>query len=180
MRHPLRGLTVLVAVAAMLSGSMLTALAKPAEHFFDEGSFSDVFDCDGLELEEEVTFREHVLINGRGQDRVPHFQANVSATHVITNPANGKTFTISFRFLDQDQSVTGNDDGTLTVIILLAGRVQHYGPDGKLLFLDAGQLVVETLWDDGGTFLDREELKAVGRSDTADRDFCADMHELLG
>lgn len=31
-----------------------------------------------------------------------------------------------------------------------------------------------------GTFLGEELLKQVGRHDTTDRDFCADMHEFIG
>jgi hypothetical protein len=188
MRHRwLRALTVTLMAAAVLLGSSLPVLAKPAEHFFDEGSFSLDIDCgDGLVLELDGTFQEHVLIIDRGKDRVPHFQANVSRTLIFTNPANGKTFTESQRFVDKDQSVTDNGDGTFNVVILLAGRILFHGPDGKLLFVDAGQQVLETVWaDDGdfpsdGTFLGGELVKAVGRADTADRDFCEDMHELLG
>jgi hypothetical protein len=187
MRHPsLRSLTVSVAVAAVLLVTGVTAQAKPLVNFTDTGTFAGEVDCgDDFVLQTQGTFREHVLINARGKSRLPHFQVNVSFTTVITNPDTGKTFTIIGSFLDQDQSVIDNGDGTFTVIIKFVGSRRNLGPDGKLLFIDAGQELLETQWaGDGefpsdGTRLSEELLKLVGRHDTADRNFCADMREFL-
>jgi hypothetical protein len=159
-----RKLVVAALAMTMLIAGTTTATAKPLFNDFDEGSWIEVFDCDGLELVSEGTFREHFLAVGRGRHGLPHFQANVRFTNVITNPATGKTFTIDGSFLDKDHTVTENEDGTYTVIISFHGRERFLGPDGKLLFLNAGQLTLETLWaGDGdfpsdGTHLDVQEL----------------------
>lgn len=183
----LRKLAAGALAAVMLVAGTLTATAKPVEHEFGEFAFSFVNDeCEGLELLTEGTVKEHILINGRGPDRVPHFQANISVAGSITNLATGTSVTFTNRFLDKDLKVTDNSDGTFTVIITLAGQFRLFGPDGELLFRDAGLVVLETLWADdgdfpsGGTRLGEELLKEVGRTDTAGRDFCADMHEFLG
>lgn len=187
MKH-LRALAASALTAVMLVAGTVTATAKPVVHEFGEFAFSFVNDeCEGLELLTEGTVKEHILINGRGPDRVPHFQANISVAGSITNLATGTSVTFTNRFLDKDLNVTDNSDGTFTVIITLAGNFTLYGPDGKRLQMDAGLVVLETLWaDDGdfgpssGTRLGEELLKEVGRTDTAGRDFCADMHEFLG
>ncbi len=178
---------MLVLVGALMVGSIESAIARPLVNFVDEGTFSyQIGDCENLVLDVEGAFWEHILISARGRDGLPHFQANVSVTEVITNPDTGKTFTIASRFVDKDQTVTENEDGTFTAIITFAGRIQYRGPDGKPLFVEAGQIVSETVWDDdgdfptGGTRLELEELKVVGVSQVAGRDFCDDMHEFLG
>jgi hypothetical protein len=173
--------------ATMLAAGTVTAAAEP---FVNETfEYSDSFvidDCDGLELLGEESGRGHVLINSQGSDGLEYFQANVGGTGTITNPATGLSITYRFRFLDQDLKVSENEDGTFTVIIKVSGPSQTFGPDGKLLFVDTGQAVFQTLWaGDGdfpsdGTQLDGVELKNTGRLDTRDRDFCADMHEFLG
>ena len=92
-------------------------------------------------------------------------------------------------FNDKDQRVTGNGDGTLTILLKTTGSSKFYGPDGKLLFNDSGQVWVEILVDHAGTpndptddvFLEETLVKGpTGRSDTQDRDFCDDIHEFIG
>lgn len=81
--------------------------------------------------------------------------------------------------------MTDNGDGTLTVLALSTGVVKNYGPDGKLLFVDSGQVRFDLLIDHGGTPTDPEDdvfltqtlvKESTGRNDTATRDFCADLH----
>jgi hypothetical protein len=73
--------------------------------------------------------------------------------------------------------VTLNDDGTYTVVIKVSGSFRNLGPDGRLRFVDAGQVLLETTWaGDGefpsdGTRLSEELVKLTGRRDTVDRDF---------
>jgi hypothetical protein len=91
--HPLRVSTVMVTVAAVLFGTGVIAHAKPLVNATETGTFDGPIDCgDGFVLQEQGTFREHVLVNTRGRSRLPHFQANISFTNVITNPDTGKTF----------------------------------------------------------------------------------------
>jgi hypothetical protein len=86
--------------------------------------------------------------------------------------------------------VTDNGDGTLTILVLVAGSQFAYGPDGTRLFLDAGTFRFKFMVDHGGTPTDPfddveiegsfELVKEAGRADTANRDFCEDIHEFIG
>ena len=109
---------------------------------------------------------------------------------MITNLANDKTLTQTFSVLTKDLKVTDNGDGTMTILVLATGSGKVYGPDGKLLFNDPGQIRFEVLIDHGGTptnASDDEFLEflgqvkgSTGRNDLQDRDFCADIHEFIG
>ena len=109
---------------------------------------------------------------------------------IVVKLANDKTFTVVVTGQQKDLRVTDNGDGTLTILVLGAGRFSAYGPDGTLLLLDAGTFRFSFVVDHGGTPtdpFDDEEIegsfrvvKEAGRSDTADRDFCEDIHEFIG
>jgi hypothetical protein len=70
------------------------------------------------------------------------------------------------------------------------GGTRLYGPDGKVVLRDPGQIRFAFLIDHGGTPADPtddvflEDLGLVkgstGRNDTEGRDFCADIHEFIG
>ena len=128
----------------------------------------------------------HELVKPRGPDGLIYFAANVRVVDSWTNLATDKTFTIEATFLDKDQRVTDNGDGTLTILIKSPGQQKVYGPDGQRLFLDAGIFSFEILVDHGGTPTDPSDdafladlgvVKVTGRSDTAERDFCEDFRE---
>lgn len=106
-----------------------------------------------------------------------------------TNVANDLSFTIVSPGQSKDFLVTDNGDGMLTIVVLVAGRSLAYGPDGNRLFVDAGTFRFELLVDHGGTPSDPSDdeflevlgvVKGAGRADTADRDFCEDIHEFIG
>lgn len=73
---------------------------------------------------------------------------------------------------------------------LAAGSSKYYGPDGKLLLRDPGQIRFELLIDHGGTPTDPSDDEEIdflgvvkgstGRNDTEGRDFCDDVHEFIG
>jgi hypothetical protein len=80
--------------------------------------------------------------------------------------------------VDKDLHVTDNGDGTLTVVILITGPSTLYGPDGKAIARNPGQVRFELVVDHGGTPTDPSddvELSftqvkgSTGRSD----DYCA-------
>ena len=74
--------------------------------------------------------------------------------------------------------MTDNGDGTLTILVLATGNDVFYGPDGKAIGRNPGQIRFEILVDHGGTPTDpsddvvlvpaRAGERSTGRSD----DFC--------
>ena len=76
---------------------------------------------------------------------------NNRVTNVYTNLDNGNTVTEVGNFVDKDLRVTDNGDGTLTILVLSTGNIAVYGPDGKALARNPGQIRFELLIDHGGT-----------------------------
>jgi hypothetical protein len=167
-------------------------LARPLEKGQFHESTSEVIEdfCGDLTVRFEEEVRGSFLFNPHGPDGLAYLSENVHGTQVFTNLANGKTFTQVFSTLVKDLKVTDNGDGTLTILVLATGSSKVYGPDGKLLFSDPGQIRFELLIDHGGTPTDPsddEELEflgivkgSTGRNDLQGRDFCADIHEFIG
>ena len=97
---------------------------------------------------------------------------------MYTNRANGKTVTLTTRVVNKDLRVTDNGDGTLTILVLATGNDVLYGPDGKAIGRNPGQIRFEILIDHAGTPADPSDdvfladlgvvKGSTGRSD----DFC--------
>jgi hypothetical protein len=184
-------LTVGLAVAALISTAGLAA-AKPIEqeHFRDSGSEVLEDFCGDLTVRHDFEVDSYFSIKPHGRDGLVYFADRVRATDSWTNVATDKTFTVAVAGQQKDLRVTDNGDGTLTILFLVAGRQFAYGPDGTRLFLDAGTFRGSFLVDHGGTPTDPfddveiegsfELVKEAGRADTADRDFCEDIHEFIG
>jgi hypothetical protein len=66
--------------------------------------------------------------------------------------------------------LTINPDGTTTVIQLGTGPFVAYGPDGKAIARNPGQIRVELLFDVDGTFLG--VVRVVKESTGGSDDFC--------
>ena len=185
-------LAILAAVLLAVGFTTSAALARPLEqvHFHDVTSEVIEDFCGDLTVRIDEDIRGKFLLNARGRDRLAYGSETVRGTQRITNLANGKTFTQIFSVLSKDLKVTDNGDGTLTILVLATGSSKVYGPDGKLLFSDPGQVRFEILIDHGGTPtdpFDDEFLEflgvvfgSTGRNDLQDRDFCADIHEFIG
>jgi len=98
---------------------------------------------------------------------------------VLTNLANGNQLTDRGRVLTKDLSVVDNGDGTLTIEVLATGAFTLYGPNGKAIARDPGQVRFAFLVDHGGTPTDPSDdtevaflgvtKESTGRSD----DVCA-------
>jgi hypothetical protein len=185
-------LTTGLAVAVSMTTAGLAA-AQPIEqeHVHDSGSEIIEEFCGDLTVRHD--FEVDVYFSGKphGRDGLIYFADRVRATDSWTNLANDKTFTVTFAGQQKDQRVTDNGDGTLTILVLVAGRSFAYGPDGtRFLSLDAGTFRFQFVVDHGGTPTDPDDdeeiegsfelVKEAGRSDTAGRDFCEDIHEFIG
>lgn len=181
-------------VAAFLAVGFTTsaALAGPLEkvHFHDVTSEVVEDFCGDLTVRIDEDIRGSFLFNAHGRERLAYASETVRGTQVFTNLANGKTFTQVFSVLNKDLKVTDNGDGTLTILVMATGSLKVYGPDGKLLFSDPGQVRFEVLIDHGGTPTDPSDDEfleflglvkgSTGRNDLQDRDFCTDIHEFIG
>jgi len=185
--------TLGLAVGLAMVGSMALAggaSAKPIEHteFLDE--FSETIEnfCDvpGLTVQHDNAANVRLLINPHGPDGLIYFHANVKFTGVFTNLANGNTVTEVGNAVDKDLRVTDNGDGTLTILALTTGNAAVFGPDGKALGRNPGQVRFEFVVDHAGTPTDPtddEEIEdsfrlvkgSTGRTD----DFCAAVLPVL-
>ena len=178
------GATLLLSVLTVGSAG-----AKPV----DRGSFHDVSSeviedfCGDLTVREDVDIRGTFLVNPRGREGILYFHDNAHGSITWTNLATGKSLTFVFNTVSKDHKITANGDGTYTILVLATGGGKILGPDGKLLFSDAGQIRFASVVDFSGTPTDPsddvfiEDLGLVkgstGTNDLAGRDFCADMHE---
>jgi hypothetical protein len=183
--------TLGLAAGLAVVGSMALAggaLAKPIEHteFHDEFSetINDFCEVSGLTVQVDHDADGRFLFNPHGPDGLAYAHANVSFTNVYTNVANDNTVTEVGRAVDKDLRVTDNGDGTLTILRLITGPTAVYGPDGKALARNPGQVRFEFLVDHGGTptdpsddeFIEERLVKgSTGRTD----DFCAAVVPVL-
>ncbi|HEX6249345.1 MAG TPA: hypothetical protein VFZ64_15865 [Nocardioidaceae bacterium] len=188
---------LLVSAGALALGMTMPggAVAQPYER--EHYSWSDSH----IEQEEHEDFcpdvEFEVLFTGEGDgffqgvthgDGLVYYADHFRVTETYTNTENGKTLTFKRAMSFKDQKIV--DDGENLIITFKGtGTTRTYGPDGRLLFVDAGQFVVQDLIDHAGTPGDPSDdewqeflglLKEVGRTDTAERDFCADLNEFLG
>jgi hypothetical protein len=180
-----------LAVGVLLSTAGLAA-AQPLEQEHVHESDSEVIEefCGDLTVRHDFEADVYFSAKPHGPDGLIYFADRVRITDSWTNLANDKTFTVAVAGQQKDLRVTDNGDGTLTILVLVAGRQFAYGPDGTRLFLDAGTFRFSFEVDHGGTPTDPfddvevedsfELVKQAGRSDTAGRDFCEDIHEFIG
>jgi hypothetical protein len=177
--------TGLVVTALVSSGGPAAAVPIEHEHFRDVGSEVVASFCGDLRVRIDTDIRGSLLVKTQGPDGLVYFLEALHGTVSFTNLATNKAFTNVINFINKDLKVTDNGDGTLTVLGLSTGVVKNYGPDGKLLFVDSGQIRTELLIDHRGTPTDPEDDKlldetivrpSTGRNDTEGRDFCADLH----
>jgi hypothetical protein len=180
--------TLGLAAGLAMVGSMALAggaSAEPIERgkFHDEGTFIDHDFCEvaGLDVQGDFVFDNHFLVNPHGPDGLIYFHENYHLTIVFTNLANpanpANTVTSVERAIRKDLRVTDNGDGTLTILELATGNATLYGPDGKAIGRNPGQVRFEFDVDHAGTptdpsddvFVEERMVKgSTGRSD----DFC--------
>ena len=151
--------------------------------------FTEIFDdfCDvpGLTVQLDQINEGRFLVNRHGRDGLVYFHQTTKVNNVITNVANGNTVTEVANAVDKDLRVTDNGDGTLTILVLTTGNDAVYGPDGKAIARNPGQIRFEILIDHGGTPADPSDDEfleflgqvkgSTGRTD----DFCAAVVPVL-
>ena len=140
-------------VAAVVFAAGASAGKVSREAFHDERAFVVENFCDvpGLNVQVEVSRDVRVHVVPHGHDQLAYFLQHGTRTDVLTNLANGKSVTSATRVTEKDMRVTDNGDGTLTVLVLATGNGVLYGPDGKAIARNPGQIRFEILLDHGGT-----------------------------
>ena len=130
-----------------------------------------------VELASVLDMRVHVVPHGRAG--LAYFLQHGVSREVIHNPATGTTLTSVATVIEKDMRVTQNGDGTLTILVLATGNAVLYGPDGKAIARNPGQIRFELLVDDGGTPTDPSDDEVLSRGDPVKEstgrndDFCA-------
>ena len=158
MRHSrkLRLSTVpaLVATAAIALAATASAGGQLFREPIDENEIrieEDFCGVDGLTVEFAINRVGSVQAVPHGRDGLVYFGFNLNVTEVVTNLANDNFVTSTATIRDKDLRVTDNGDGTLTVLVLATGNATLYGPDGKAIARNPGQVRYEVLIDHGGT-----------------------------
>jgi len=178
---------VLVALGLAPQGA---AMAQPTalEHF-DERQSLEVEDFCG-DLDVLITHEAHGVFQvTRHGDGLFYFLENVRFRETYTNLANGLTATEFGALHNKDVTIQDHGDGTLTIHAQGTGVITLRGPDHRIFVLNAAAISFELLVSDAGTpddpfddfaLSDEVIVKKVGRDDTVGRDFCADIHQLIG
>jgi hypothetical protein len=162
-------LALAVTAAAMLAAG---AAAQPPfkEHFHDEGTFVDEDFCGaGLTVDGAFVTDGSLLVAAHGSDGLAYFLEHLTVNVVYTNRANGKAVTLTVVRVTHDLRVTDNGDGTLTILVLATGNDVYYGPDGKAIGRNPGQIRFKFLVDHSGT-----------PTDPSDDEFLADLGIVKG
>jgi len=144
----------LVATAAIALAATASAGGQLFREPIDENEIrieEDFCGVDGLTVEFAINRVGSVQAVPHGRDGLVYFGFNLKVTEVVTNLANDNFVTSTATIRDKDLRVTDNGDGTLTVLVLATGNATLYGPDGKAIARNPGQVRYEVLIDHGGT-----------------------------
>ena len=185
-----RGGVLAVVCAMALLASLGPAAAQPIErdHFQDSGT--EVINLCGLRVRESFEVSGSFLFKRQGSQLLAYAIEHFHGIVTRTNLANGKTLRETFNNVIKDQEVTDNGDGTLTIRVMATGSNKIFGPDGKLLINDPGQIQFEILIDHGGTPTDPSDDEFIrdlgvvrlstGRNDFEGLDFCEFVRATIG
>lgn len=176
----LRRSCLVAAVAlALLPASSASAVAP--ERFQFEDTFELDLSCDGVPAHVQGTEQGSGTIRRIGPDGMAYFRVKWEGDVYWTNLDTGKAIHLHADFIDQDQRIEDNGDGTIT--IRYRGHVNEtdYNPDGSVAFrthkVDTLVLVIDingTPSDpDDDELLSEEYLGYTGLNEREDVDFCA-------
>ncbi|HEX6150769.1 hypothetical protein [Nocardioides sp.] len=115
------------------------------------GTIHDFCEVPGFTVEFEFVADGTFSVKSRGRDRLVYYMEHATSSMTTTNPVNGLSVRERTRVVDKDLHVTDNGDGTLSIVILVTGPSTLYGPDGKAIARNPGQVRFELVVDHGGT-----------------------------
>ena len=150
-------LSVILGLAASMLLSVAPASAKPA---VERGEFHDVFVeqlddfcMDGFTVNSVFVVDGSFSLRSRGRDQLLFYAEHAKSSQTFTNPANPDAGSVVDRTKvnDHDLHITDNGNGTLTIVIARTGPSTLYGPDGKAIARNPGQVRFELVVNHGGT-----------------------------
>jgi len=187
------GRSALLIVGLATTGVLVTsapATAAPIEKGRFHDVFTEFFTCEstGTPVQHDADVWVNVNVNLRGSSPFPYFRESAHGTDVFTNLDTGGTFTNVFSVNSKDHVITDNGDGTITILVIATGGSRYYDTNGNLVLSDPGQTRFSFDIDYNGTPSDPADdveipnsfqivRDSTGRTDTAGRDFCADLVE---
>lgn len=163
------GITGTASAAPSPTGANASVGVAYTDRFHDEGTDEIENFCgeSGLTVQHTFSLDMFVHIVPHGPDRLDYFLQHGVWTDTYTS--GGKTVTAVANVIEKDQFITDNGDGTLTIVILATGNATAYGPDGKAIARDPGQLRFVIYIDADGNLTFGDVIKgSTGRSN----DFC--------
>ena len=165
----LAGITGTVLAAPNPAGMKAGAGLAFTDRFHDEGAdeIEDFCGETGLTVQHTYSVDMFVHIVPHGTNRFDYYLQHGVWTDTYTSQE--KTITAIANVTEKDHLITDNGDGKFTIVILATGNATAYGPDGKAIARNPGQLrfVVYIAADGSLTFGDVVK-GSTGRSD----DFC--------
>jgi hypothetical protein len=154
-----RSRTLILAILLGFALPTLLSVAPSSAKVVERGEFHDVFtgeiedfcDVPGFTVEFEAVVDGRFVVRTQGPDGLLYVMEHVSVSQTNTNPVNNLSVVEKTRTLNKDLRITDNGDGTLTIIILMTGPSSLYGPDGKAIARNPGQVRFKAVVDHGGT-----------------------------
>jgi hypothetical protein len=157
------------------------ASAVAPERFAIDETFEIDGDCDGTPAHIFGTDQGEGKIRYRGKDAMAYFTVKWEGNVWWTNPATGKSVHLRANFIQRDQRIVDNDDGTIT--IRYRGKINEtdYNADGSVAFRTQGVDTLILVIDingtpsnpDDDTLLSEDYLGFTGHDGRDGVDFCA-------
>jgi hypothetical protein len=180
--HPRsRALTVLSGASLAVALAASPAAAQRVEggpyHDVFTGALTDFCDVTGLTVDFVAMVDGHYSGNSRGPGGTVYYVDHQVVRQTYTNTATGLSAVDVQRVLVKDLKITKVGD-VVTIVQLATGYGATYGPDGRVIARNPGQVRFRIVFDDNGTPADDsddteisfDQVKgSTGRSD----DFCA-------
>jgi hypothetical protein len=186
-----RGGVLMAVCATTLLALLGPAAARPIERDRFQDSGTEVINLCGLRIRESFQVSGSFVLKRQGRRQLAYAIQHVHGLVTRTNLANGKTLRETFNNVFKDQKIIiNNGDGTLTILVMATGSNKIFGPDGKLLINDPGQIRFELLIDHGGTPADPSDDEFIrelglvkgstGRNDFEGLNFCQFVRASIG
>ena len=174
------------AVLALLPAASASAVA-PERFQFDE-SFESDLSCDGVPAHVQGTEQGSGTIRRIGPDGMAYFRVKWEGDVAWTNVETGKAIHLHADFIDQDQRIEDNGDGTITIRYRGHFNETDYNPDGSVAFRTQGVDTLVLVIDINGTpsdpdddeLLSEDYLGFTGHDGREGVDFCAWFGEVTG
>lgn len=160
------GITGTALAAPSPTGGKANAGVVYTDRFHDEGADEvENFCGSDLTVQHSYSLDMFVHVVPHGSDRLDYFLSHGVWKDAYTS--GGNSVTAVANVTEKDQFITDNGDGTLTIIILATGNATAYGPDGKAIARDPGQVRFVIYIDADGNLSFGDVVKgSTGRSDS--------------